>query len=178
MIQDPFTICAMVLAVVEDALRSCGIEVGSTNIATGAIIVDDCCPGLLTVAPERVFRTTDPFPTEAFDDGQCDGRPIAVDLVVRVDRCTPTIGDDGAPPSFDDQAASTREVLTDAAVIWNALASVLLLGDDGHGGTLLERANLNQIFTPPQGGCIGTETRVTLGVPADLWCPDCSDLED
>ena len=37
-----------------------------------------------------------------------------------------------------------------------------------------ERANQGQTFVGAEGGCIGVETRITVGVDGELWCAECA----
>lgn len=166
----PFTVAAAVLACVQAGLIDAERAVGQAMVAAGGLVIDDCCVGSLIVAPERVFRTMEPFPTEASADQVCEGSPIAVDLVVRVDRCVPVLSDTGQPPSVADQEAAFCALLADAAVVWNVLAGRDVLGSDAAGDPAWERASLSQLFVGAEGGCVGVETRVTFGVPSYDWC--------
>lgn len=165
------TVCAAVLAYVQQAMIACERGPGVALVAVGGLVVDDCCAGNLIVAPERIFRTTDPFPAEAGPDSICRDSPIGIDVVVRVDRCVPVIDDRGKAPSIAAQEAAYAAVMTDAAIVWGAIVSDGFLGDDGYGDPLWERATVGQLFAGPDGGCIGVETRLTIGIPYGLWCP-------
>lgn len=170
--QTPFTVCAAVLAYVQQALEDADPPrpVGVAMVAAGALLVDDCCDGLLVVAPERIWRTIEPFPTEAGPDAVCDPYPIAIALVVTILRCTPTLDDKGRAPSVASQEAALSALLIDGAVVWKALRDPALLGDDGTGYPLWERAALSQTYLGGEGGCIGVETRVTVGIEQSSWC--------
>ena len=168
--ETPYTVAAAVLATVQAALEAAERPVGRTLVAVGAFVVDDCCAGHLAVAPERVWRTTARWPDEAGADEVCGENPIAVSLLVRIDRCVPVVLDNGDPPPSAQVEAAHSGVLTDAAIIWNTLAGDDVLGDDGTGYALWERASLSQDFVAAEGGCVGVETRVTFGIPAESWC--------
>lgn len=171
--ESPYTVAAAVLATVADALEACGRAPGVSLVAAGGIIVDDCCVGRLTVAPERTYRSIDPFPTEAGPDASCAGGMIGVDLVIRFDECIRVLTDAGEAPPVAEQQAAYQSVLEAAAIIWTAAVSRELLGDDAAGDPLWERANVTQLYVGIEGGCIGSETRLTLGIPMSLWCPPC-----
>lgn len=164
-VETPYTVAASVLAFVQNALDEAERPVGKTLVAVGGFVVDDCCSGHLAVAPERVWRTSGRWPEEAGADDHCDGNPIAVDLVVRLDRCVPVVQTNGQPPDSAAVEAAHAAILGDAATIWNALASAEIIDPDEW-----ERANLSQQFLPADGGCVAVETRVTYGVPSELWC--------
>jgi hypothetical protein len=163
----PYSVCAAVLAVVHDALKRCNREPACSTIAAGGLIFDSCEGGYLIVAPERVYRVgaNTPFPGEAALDLQVAG--LAVEVVVRIERCVPVLTDAGQAPPIAEQEAAFREVLADAAVVWSACASDAMLAGQW------ERANLDQVFVGPVGACCGSETRFTIGLDADEWCIDC-----
>lgn len=175
--ETPYTVCSVVLGYVVDALNKAGREVGIATVAVGAIVVDDCCTGLLAVAPERIYQTTDPFPYEliAMEARHglrvCEEAPIAVDVSIALFRCVPVFNKAGnGPPDQDEVESVYADLLKDAAIVWGVANGRALLGDDGTGEPLWLSARLSQTFTPADGGCIGIETRVTLGVGQSGWC--------
>lgn len=168
--ESPFSVAETVKNLALAALVKYNRPVGVAMVAAGGLVVDDCCAGLLLVAPERVYRTVDPFPTEAREDARCAGNPIAVDLVVVVYRCVPVIKEDGSAPTPGEQEEGLNGILTDGGIVWGVLAGSGLTGDDGYGDPAWERANLNQLFSGPEGGCVAVETRVTVGVGQRGWC--------
>lgn len=175
--ETPYTVAAYVLARVQSALATALRPIdettgGTTQVVVGGFFTDVCEGGALLVMVERVWRTVPPFPTEAIDDARCAGNPIAVALAVGVWRCVPFMEEDGSLPPAADQETAHRAIYDDAAVVWNELASTAFLGvdPDDPGDTLYVRASLSQLFAPLESGVGGSETRVTLGVPYDLWC--------
>lgn len=185
-VETPFTVAAAALAVVTDAFVACGLpifdadEPGTpgmrTLVAVGGIVVDNCCDGLLIVAPERVYRSLPPFPNEMSFDPEGDAAEvglIGVDLLVYCARCVPVLDDRGNPPPVAEQEAAYADILRDAAIVWGAVTSDAVLGDNGAGWALWERANVSQIYTQAEGGCSASETRFTLGVNMRSWCPPC-----
>lgn len=146
-----------VLGIVREALEVVGRPVSTSYVAAGAISWDDCC-GTLVVMPERVFRST-AFPLESNDAELCWGGFVCVDLVVLLIRCVPTVTDQGAAPPVDSMAVAYQALLEDAAAVWNRLE-----GPMPHGWS---RAGLNQLFSGDQGGCVGVETRLTVGLDQD-----------
>lgn|GEM_PF-1519427 len=156
-------VCGWVLALVEDALLRCGSEpLTRAHVAAGAVAWDDCC-GTLVVAPERIYRTAR-FPTEGPDEMGCFDGLIAVDLVVLLLRCVPTLDDRGRVPTVASMDAAYRAIMAEAAVVWNTLRGPF---------APWETANQRQEFVGSEGGCIGVETRITVGVEEESWCPDC-----
>lgn len=130
------------------------------HVAAGLVAWDDCC-GMLVAAPERVFRTGR-FPIEGPDPMGCFDGLIAVNLVVLLMRCIPVLDNRGNAPSVSELDAAYRAVMTDSAIVWNALS--------GPWPTEWETSGLNQMFVGAEGGCIGVETRLVVGVPYELWC--------
>lgn len=148
-----------------------GIRPAVRLIAVGGLVVDDCCAGQLIVAWERVYRTPlGLFPAEAGIDDVCAGGLIAIEMVVRTDRCVPLINDRGQAPPIAEQEAAFAAVSIDAAVVWQAVTSLAMLGDDGYGFPDWQRAGVSQTPAGPDGGCLGVETRFTLGLSAVDWC--------
>ncbi len=173
MMDSPQSVAAAVLAHVQAALIAADHPVKQAMVVVGEFAVDECCEGLLVVGPERVYRTTLPFPTEfTGDELACADYPIALDLTVFLADCVPVIDDSGNPPPPAQAEAAAQYVMEGAAIVWGALASKELLGDDGYGDALWQRAGLSQDFVGPAGGCLGVATRVTLGIDQSAWCTE------
>lgn len=144
------------------ALEACGTApITMTYTAAGIITWDDCC-GLLVAAPERVYRTVD-FPVEGQSNDPCETGELAVDVIVVLMRCVPSVDDRGLAPKTPDLAAAYKAVIDDAATIWNAVTGPL---PDGW-----QRASVAQQFVGDNGGCVGVETRFTIGLDQEGWCP-------
>lgn len=158
-----------VRSVVLDHLRRCGPNPPQRAVlAAGGIVIDTAEGGLLIVAPERVFRARTPLPTEA--PGDEDVAMIGVALVVRIERCVPVLDDSGAVPDDELVDAAFAQIITDAAIVWEAVTSddMTIDGD-------WERASVDQVFVGPEGGNAGSETRLTLGIP-EAFCVVCSEV--
>jgi hypothetical protein len=127
---------------------------------------DSCC-GLLVAAPERTYRSAQ-FPIAGTTDYQCESAFIVVDVVVLLLRCVPTIDDRGNPPAVSALSAAYAGVLNDAAVIYNVVTGELPEG--------WQRANVDQGYVGAQGGCVGVETRLSVGLAQSAWCPTCTEV--
>lgn len=160
---DVSMVCAYTLDRVNVALEDCGRPVTTRFVAAGLVAWDDCC-GLLAVAPERVFRTAR-FPVEGPDDLGCFDGLVAVSLVVLLMRCVPVLDDRGQPPTEDAMSEAYSALLRDGGVVWNELCGQWPDGWDSTGQA--------QTFVGAEGGCIGVETRITLGLDQEAFCPDC-----
>lgn len=156
-----FTVAEAVREIVAARLDECGRPPVVSYTAAGQIAYDDCC-GLMVVAPERVFYSS-VFPDEAERGTGCSW--VAVDLLVVVVRCVPTVDERGRAPSPDALAAAYEGLLADAAVVWEAVA------EDRIGGWLASLTD--QSFAGADGGCVAVETRLTVGVDVDRWCLEC-----
>lgn len=160
---DAASVCSIVLERVVTALADCGNPVVASYVGAGFLAWDDCC-GMCVVAPERIFQSA-VFPIEGPDVTGCFNGLIAVQLVVLVVRCVPTVDDRGRAPTPAELGEAYGVVLSDAAVVWNVLA--------GPWPQDWESANLAQTFVGAEGGCVGVETRITVGLDQEAWCPVC-----
>lgn len=155
-------VCELWLSRCSEALAACNAdEITTSYVAAGAAAWDDCC-GTLIAAPERVYRTVT-FPLEGQSNDPCETAELAVDVVILLLRCVPTIDDKGRVPGQDKLIDAYQRILGDAATIWNAVRGELPEG--------WLRANISQTFVGAEGGCIGVETRFTIGLPQEDWCP-------
>lgn len=134
-------------------------DIQRAYIAVGSIAWDDCC-GMLVVAPERVYRSQT-FPAEFVGPEYCVGGFIVVDLVALLVRCVPTVDDRGRAPSAAALDAAYKDLMDDAAVVWN---SILCCDFEDW-----ERGAVSQTFVGADGGCVAVETRVTLGLEQQRW---------
>jgi len=156
----PVTVASELLALVEVALTDCGRpDLTRVFVAAGLVAWDDCC-GMLYVAPERIYRTAI-FPLEGTAEGlNCFRGSLTLDMVVTLLRCVPVINSRGQVPAVNLVEDAYASLMTDAAVIWNTLSGPSMPWDI---------ANLSQAFVGAEGGCIGVESRLALGLDADRW---------
>lgn len=157
----PHSVADFVLCAVNDGLiRANREEVQRAYVAAGQVAWDNCC-GMLVTAPERVYRSI-VFPSEFTEREICDSGWLNVDLLVLLVRCVPVVDDRGRAPSQEALGEAYKNVIDDSAVVWNVL-QCLVMDDDW------EKANLSQQFVGAEGGCVGVETRLTIGVPMSKW---------
>jgi hypothetical protein len=126
--------------------------------------------GQLTVHVARMWPSTD-FPAE---DRTVRGQrscPLpattAVELVVTLLRCAPTVDEQGCPPSCGDLAEAARTVHVDAATVHNAV--VCCVADVAARGRRFVLGG--QRILPAEGGCHGVEQRVVVALPGCAPCP-------
>ena len=163
-------VCELWLQRCLDAIAGCGSSepVIDAYVAAGAIAWDNCC-GTLVVAPEAIYRSAQ-FPINGTTDYVCETAVIVVDIVVLLLRCVPVIDDRGKAPTAAELGAAHAAIMLDAALIWNTVTGELPEG--------WQRANVNQTFVGASGGCIGVETRLSVGLAQDAWCPLCVEAHD
>lgn len=159
-------VCELWLSRAREALAACGAEpIDTSYVAAGMIAWDTCC-GLLVAAPERTFRSAQ-FPIEGTTDYQCETSLIVVEVVLLLLRCVPTVDDRGNPPAVATLSGAYENILNDAAIIWNVVTGELPEG--------WQRANVSQTYVGANGGCVGVETRLLVGLGQDAWCPTCTE---
>lgn len=164
--QSAHDVSSWFLATTLQALEDCGREpISRAYVAAGSIAWDDCC-GMLVVAPERVYRSVI-FPTENNDEDECFGGYLTIDLLVLLVRCVPTVDDRGRAPSSASLQAAYQRIIEDAAVVMNAVTTDL--------PDTWVRAAPAQTFIGAEGGCIGVETRFTIGLEQPSWAICCAE---
>jgi len=130
-------------------------------VTEGAVAWDACECGMLAVALERTYLSAD-FPAEA-GVGQCDPPLIAADLTIQVARCAAAVADDElATPSCTALDASAQTVMTDAHVV--ATVAACTLAELEQTFEIVAYQVRPTLVVGPAGACVGSATRVTVGV--------------
>lgn len=168
---NPKSICALVLGLLEAEFDQAVVKMGTSIVAVGGAIVDGCCEGLLVVAPEAATRTSyQAFPLITPIDENCAEPVIALTVMVMANRCLVPVDAKGRAPKQAVNDVVYDVVFDDARIVWQVLAGADILGQDSIGDPLWQRAGLSQTFVSDVGGCLGSETRVTFGIPGWQWC--------
>lgn len=139
---------------------------------------DSCCEclpggqtgGQLNVWVERIYPFTR-FPDQIVEAHKClpAGTGTAVDLVVTLLRCAPTVDDLGNPPSCDELARTARIVHLDMLTVFSAVTCcVPQTGGGRRGRRFLVREHKT---VGPEGGCVGSELRVAVDLGQPCLCP-------
>ncbi|MFF4292085.1 hypothetical protein ACFY0N_00340 [Streptomyces vinaceus] len=138
---------------------------------------DPCGPtpqtgGQLSVSIARVFPSTS-FPNEDREvrglRGCTPPTLLAVELVVTLLRCAPGPTDEGCPPTCDELTAAARILSVDLVTVYNALLCCL---PDTAPTPRGRRYVIGASKTiGPEGGCVGLEQRVTVGLYGCYTCP-------
>lgn len=124
--------------------------------------------GQLSVSVARIYGSSDSeFPAEGrVVQGvrNCTPPPVtAVELVITLLRCAPTLDETGCPPSCDELSRASQVLDVDMVTVFNALLCCLP-------GTSTARRGRKfvmgvQRVLGPEGGCVGLEQRVTVALP-------------
>lgn len=136
--------------------------------------------GQLTVNVVRAYptprdtSTTAPSPLRV-DGGlrdlrRCGVPDLAVELLITVARCAPMPTEEGCPPSCEELTESALTIHADMLAVQSAvLCCFSATGTERKG----RRYVLGETRTVgPQGGCVATETRVTVVLEGCLPCPE------
>lgn len=151
------------LSTIQAALVAAGSEpINLAYVGVGVPVWDDCC-GQLVVSIENAYEAGD-FPRENGAERRCDPDMVAVVVAASLVRCVPTITAQGTAPKQADLVASHLAVYRDAVTVWRAMAEAPPADYEW------ETALLRQTPVTPTGGCVSIETRLTVGVPASIYC--------
>lgn len=154
-------------AAVRDALAETpnGIPERVCLLVPGDIADDECDCGQLALTIQRRYGSYT-FPVEATTDEAAAGcpPPILVGVVtLRLVRCVPVPDDAGNPPSCEAQLAAAVGQDIDVATIRRALVCHLsALAEDER---ILHYTVGASVSSGPGGGCAGSDTTITIGVP-------------
>lgn len=157
-----------------------------TCVTPGKPAWDSCCDclpdgqhgGQLTVHVEQVWPYQEwPDPATGRDMHKCApaGMGLAADLVVTLLRCTPTVSDQGFPPGCDQLQESARVTHVDQMVVAAAVTCCFPEALPARRGKRRRVLLRESRVVGPEGGCVGSETRVTVDLgPACLCLPETS----
>jgi hypothetical protein len=123
------------------------------------------------VFPSRTFPAEDRGGQEAVRGlrGCAPPPTTAMELVVTLLRCAPTLDEQGCPPTCEELQASARILHTDMVTIYSALECCIA-------GTAPTRRGRRYVLggqrvLGPQGGCVGVEQRAIVALPP-VCCPE------
>lgn len=148
---------------VEARLIADSAPVASAALTAGLVAWDHCCEqggGQLRVRAVQTYDTN-PFPAPASTPSPC-WRTGAVDVEVSVMRCAATMDDRGNPPPDTELDAEAARIHADRMAMLAALKCDFVAD-----GTLDEdrpMVNVRWQALGPQGGCVGGQVTVTLGL--------------
>jgi len=123
---------------------------------------DDCCGGQIQGTIVRYF-SFDTFPLDQITSTPCNAFGMAADVVISIYDCFTGMGQHGQPRDCVSLDNATDLVTVQAAAVWNGVLCCLNEMDIDW----LFRSQL--ILDNEQGGCIGSDLSLTLGV--GFGCP-------
>ncbi|WP_284576854.1 hypothetical protein [Streptomyces sp. 2P-4] len=138
---------------------------------------DDEAGGQLSVSVVRTYPTSlEEFPSPMGEKRLVQGvrgctppSVIAVELLVTLLRCAPTMDENGCPPSCEELSRAARVLHVDMVTVQNALLCCLPGTSTRPRGRIFSLGQ--QRAVGPDGGCVGVEQRVTVALPG-CRCPE------
>lgn len=125
---------------------------------------DECCGGALQGTIERYFPSS-VFPQDEFELQPCNAGLLAADIVISVADCFVGMGPRGGARSCAELDDATDRITVQSAVVWSAVLCCLQPKPD------VEWMFRSQTpFDNEQGGCIGSDLRITVGVTTGCGC--------
>lgn len=165
----------------------CRTHVTPGEVAWDACEGDDCspadligsAPGQLTTSIVRTYPVvrdngavglprTD---TTVRDLRNCGVPDTAVELNVTLLRCAPSVDETGCPPTAEELAAAAEVLHVDMLTVQTAIMCCLAgtgTGDEERKGRRFVLGETRVLG--PQGGCVGSQTTVTVILPGCLPC--------
>ena len=131
------------------------------SLTPGTPADDDCCAGQLAVYVISMYPSNI-FPTQDISTANCGAPYTAVVFGVRITRCGPSPDTGGELPSPAELQVAARGIYEDAWAVWTGVRCCL----QDWQRLLTPREGVLGIhaFFEPQGGCIGSELQVTVGI--------------
>lgn len=131
-------------------------------VSAGAPPQDQCCDGgQLAIWADRIYVHGN-FPSEQGQVQVCMA-PLAAEITLRLDRCFPTVKDNGEPPTADEISAASAAIYKDQYTLTRCLICNL-----SSKRKLQEAVFRGSRIIPPQGGCISIEFKFTIQLPDPL----------
>lgn len=151
-------------------------------VVPGSVAWDSCddpcgeesSGGQLTVSVARIFASSDAdFPSETRTvqgvRGCVPPTMTALELVVTLLRCAPTVSEHGCPPTCDELSVASKVLHVDMVSVYNGLLCCLPGTEQRRRGRRFVMGVQKTIG--PEGGCVGLEQRVTVALPGCAPCP-------
>lgn len=136
-------------------------------VSPGVPTDDDCCDGQLAVYVVNMFPSRS-FPLQDTLPENCGAPYTVVTFGVRVTRCIPT-GTRDDPPTPTVLQASAAAIYEDAYAIWVG-ARCCLSEWASRAESPLDGVLSTHNFFEPEGGCVGSELQVLVGLMDPCGC--------
>lgn len=138
-----------------------------SGVVPAAIAWDECDCGLLAVSIAR-SHFSEEFPEELTlrtSSADCDQPWEVAELVIQIIRCAPNPVGDNLAPTVAALDASAQEVIRDAhETLYATKATLCQMRDDED---IVDYFLRTQEAQGPEGGCVGSELRVLVGLPTE-----------
>lgn len=159
----PLKFYAVELDILQSIQAALTIEVQRSGVVPGAIAWDACECGMLAVSISRVWLS-DLFPDpEPAPIGNCTAAWEVAEIVIQILRCAPgDISADVPYPPSPDQDAAAQILATDAFQVLSAVSQLMCALKDSE--DISDYVIGEQVVMGPEGGCVGTELRLSVGV--------------
>lgn len=150
--------------------------VGAPNriiVSPGPPTWDGCDCGLLAVSTSRIYMSQT-FPIDSGGETsqrRCGNPYVCVDMSVTIARCTP-VGKNGSAPTPKQESEAARILYDDAAAILSGVACCLQSMSEGSPPLVEDYVIRQQVVVGPEGGCVGTDTSLTLGFVNGCLCKE------
>lgn len=138
--------------------------VESVCVVPGAIAWDACDCGQLSVTWSRMYLSNR-FPTDTAGDdalSPCEAAVLVVDATVEVVRCAPSPEDNATTVPCPKLDATAQVVIDDATAVLQGVACALKELEEA--GSIYDYRIAQQVAKGPQGGCVGSELGVLIGL--------------
>jgi len=146
-----------------------GSSVGAPDrscVVPGAIAWDECDCGLLAVSVARTYYSDD-FPAEQtakVGAGSCRPAWDVAEIRIQAIRCAPSPQGEDLSPTCAALNTSAQEVAIDASTVKSAVSLKLCQMEESN--EVIDYLIQGQTVEGPQGGCVGSELRVLVALPA------------
>lgn len=133
------------------------------GVVPGVIPWDACDCGMLAGTVNMTFLS-EVFPEQQTGVvGNCTAPWEVSEIVIQIIRCAPVSEINGKPPTVQAQDACARLVRQDAAQTLQSVSQKLCAMKDAN--EIIDSVMTSQLIRGPEGGCVGTELRVMVGLP-------------
>lgn len=160
-----YHVAAALLAAVQAALVPALDSTARIGVVPGAIAWDDCACGALYVSLGPVHLSDD-FPNqETAVVGPCSAAWEVCEIMIQVLRCAPTAATNtqSLAPSVAANDAAAQLLAADGFNLLNAVANEMC--QERAGNEIIEFLIGSVVPLGPEGGCMGQELTVLVGMP-------------
>ena len=145
--------------------EACDGPPARTHVVIGPPAFDDCCDGQLTINLTRAFPSST-FPNEDVPvNSVCSAAYTALEYEIVLVRCMPDVTDVRDPVKVLRTAAEKN--YREARIIRQATLCCMKTMYEMHNIEVFDRG---QTFIGPEGGCIGSQMSLTLGINDGCGC--------